>query len=160
MLKWVVRICIAISATGVVSASNAQTACPQNSAANLIADLQGGTVKAQFLSPSVWQNILYQSGGSGYFPQLAQLGPIIGISNIGYQPLPNGQVCGFLVQFNNAQMVWQIAFAFGLVQGVNFNTVGSPGPTGGTTPSPPQPPTRSDPVPDPGDSCKLYPNLC
>ncbi|WFU89007.1 hypothetical protein QA644_08180 [Rhizobium sp. CC1099] len=162
------RLCFAFTTmfAGFTSTTLAQMPCNPQPAVNLITDMQNGTVKYQFVSPFVYQTLMAQSNGSGFFPQLAQLGPIANVVPIGRQPLPYGLVCGFQVQFvSGAQMVWQIAEAFNQIQGINFNTVQAgptpTRPTGGTTPPPINRPTSTDPVPnDPSEGCRLYPTLC
>jgi hypothetical protein len=147
----------------------AQT-CTEASMRSLINDLQTGNVKWAFLSPMLANAIMAQTGGTGRYAQLAQLGPPVSVQVIGGRPLQYGGVCVFRTQFPAATLDWQTATGFGLVQAVSFqySGPGSTTPTGGPPPPVPQgggggsstPPKTVGSVPSTTEACQLYPNLC
>lgn len=91
-------------------------------------------------------------------------------------------MCGFATQFAGVNLVWQVAYgADNLIYGLDYTPasasapgpgprpgpragagampIPAPGPTGGTTPTLPEP--GSSPVPrSREEGCELYPNLC
>lgn len=144
----------------------------------LINDLQRGREKWPFLSPPLAQAIMAQTGGTGQYSQLAQLGNPVSVQVIGGQPLPNGWVCVYRTQFQTAALDWQVASGMNLLQAVSFQPSPVSGipvtPPPGVPSMPPSPPSVPIPSgggggttsPNPGsvpsttEACKLYPNLC
>jgi hypothetical protein len=151
----------AVALLGATPAAHAQGPCNEASLRAFIRDLQTGQLKWSALSPQLAQTIQVQTGGTGRYEQLAQLGEPASVSLVGTQPLPQGIVCGY-------RTVFPAAYGSGLLQAAFFRFADS----GGSTPdaTPPQPtggggstkqPTPGEPVPSgTSEACKLYPNLC
>jgi hypothetical protein len=155
--------------------------CTSVNLRGLIRDLQTGHVNWPLLGPALRRAIVTQTGGTGRYVQLAQLGHPVSIELLGGRRLRNGIVCGYRTRFAAATLEWQIAFGFRIIQAMFFRYsgpgVGMPRPTPrGPDRDPPAPtapepssgggggsgtPPAGEPVPSgTDDACKLYPNLC
>lgn len=129
---------------------------------SVIQQLQTGTPNPNWYGPQLWGTIFNQTGGSGVYPQLANLGGVQNINIITSQALPQGDIFNMVAQHQNGQSIWFIGIGrfSNRIEYANFN-IGTtppsnpiPNPTPNPTPTPTPPPT-----PD-GTACQLYPDLC
>ncbi len=126
-----------------------------------------------WFGPQLFQTVHAQTGGSGIYPPLRQLGPVVGMHVTGQQPFPAGPVYAVQVQHQGGVTNWFIGISqlTSRIEYLNFEISGTgPGPT---APPPdvsrgPQPnPTPgggggTPPQPTPGgsDGCRLFPSMC
>jgi hypothetical protein len=147
----------------------AQSLCPESAVKQMIYDLQTGQLHTAFIAPQLLNAIMVQTGGTGKYIPLAQLGAPMSVQVIGMQPLPYGVVCGFRTQFHAVTLDWQMALQGPILVGLFFRNASGqsvPNPTppihgGGTGSGGSTTPQPSKPVPsDSTEGCKLYPELC
>jgi hypothetical protein len=152
----------------------AQSQNPSTTMANVINNLQRGGMNWSKFYPGVYNVIYAQTNGSGVYPQLTQLGPILSVVQLSGFQLPQGYFYYFRSFFGAGSVDWQIAADNGgnILQ-LAFEPSGQsyeppsppisshPAPTSAPTPAPvdtggtpPVSPTTQD------DACKLYPSLC
>jgi hypothetical protein len=117
----------------------------------------------QSLSPQLYQQVFFQTQGSGCYLQIQQAGPIQNISLIGSQEFPVGRLFQLRVSHPNTTVDWfmGVNYVTGRIDYLNFQNLasGSPAPTIATGPKPdggpsPPPPTAST------DGCDIYPAMC
>lgn len=126
----------------------------------------------QILGVQLFQMISMQTGGSGCYPQLQQLGSPTNFQVTGQQQLPAGPVYAVRVQHQTNQATdWYIGISqhTGKVEYLNFQITPSsaPPPRVGTgpAPNPPSasggsPPSTQPPTAASSDGCRLYPAMC
>lgn len=140
---------------------------PRQILASVIQQLQTGTPNPGWYGPQVWGVIAAQTGNSGYYPQLASLGPVSSVNLVSSQGLPGGAIFQMVANHQYGHSAWFIGIGnlSNRIEYANFNVGNSlpsnpvPNPTPSPTPTPtptPTPPTTGSP----DDSCSLYPNLC
>jgi hypothetical protein len=158
----------ALLVAGVLQA-NAQQFDPRQVLATLILELQTGTPNPGLIGPQLWQAIAKQTGNSGVYQPLQQLGQVTGINIVQQIPLPYGAGFVMTAQHQNGQSSWQFAISqmSGKVEYAGFSVQqnGGTGPInppigggGGTTP-PPDPNPNPKPI-STGDACTKFPDLC
>jgi hypothetical protein len=124
----------------------------------------------QMLGQQVFQAVEAQTQGRGCYPQLQQIGPVVGMQITGHQQFPVGPLFSVRVQHQSGVATdWFIGMnlytnrveylTFQASQGgappPDIVTGPRPGPDGGGSPRPsPPPPGASD------DGCALYPAMC
>lgn len=135
----------------------------------VIRQLQTGNPNPTWYGPQLWQVIAMQTGNSGIYPQLAQLGVVSTIDITQQQQLPQGVIYSMTAHHQGGTSSWN----FGIntftnrIEYANFN-IGQPLPLPSVpgNPQPPNPTTPldpSDPKPAPGpgsSSCQKFPDLC
>lgn len=138
---------------------------PRPILAAVVQQLQTGSPNSGWYGPVLWSTIAAQTGGSGYYPSLAALGPVTTIDVVGSQALPYGAIFQLVAHHNSgASSSWfmGIGAASNRIEYMNFNIGASlpsqpiPNPTPTPTPNPPTPTTPSSS----GGACSLYPDLC
>src|SRR5262249_9711287 len=134
---------------------------PRQILAGMIAQLQTGTPNPMWYGPQLWQTIAMQTGGSGIYPPLAQLGPVQNVTITQQQQLPQGWLVAMTARHSNGQSTWLIGIGSmsNRIEYANFNVGPSatPFPLPNPNPSPsPQPSPLPNPNPSPSDSaaCK------
>ena len=139
---------------------------PRQVLMGMIHQLQTGTPNPTWYGMELWQTIAMQTGNTGVYNQLSQLGPVQNVGVIGQQPLPFGFLYAMTAQHQHGQSTWifglssmsnRIEYAYFEV-GQHAQQSPFPFPT-----PPPNPPTdsRTSPVPsDTSEACKKFPNLC
>lgn len=143
---------------------NEAKADPRNILASMIQQLQTGTPNPTWYGPQLWQTIAMQTGGSGYYPALAALGPVTNINVVSSQGLPGGAIFNLIATHQAGQSTWfmGIGTMSNRIEYANFNVGSSlppqqiPNPTSTPTPNP-APPTNPG---SSGGACSLYPDLC
>lgn len=141
--------------------------------AALIQQMQTGTPNAGLIGQQLWFTISQQTGGTGYYPQLAQLGPVTGIQIQQQMMLPQGPVFAMTAQHQNGYSTWQLGFSHltGKIEYASVTSLGNGGGGGGGAPTTPPPNPLPDSGPDSGDNgggagggtsaaCQKFPNLC
>src|SRR5437773_2963155 len=145
--------------------------------AGMIYQVSTGTENPNWYSPQLYQTIAIQTGNSGVYPQLRQLGTVQNVIVNQWLALPGGVVYSMTARHQFGVSFWE--FGVGTftnrIEYANFN-IGSaavpiplPGqPSSGqptiVTPSVGEPPTQQQPKPAPTqgqtDACKTFPSLC
>jgi hypothetical protein len=153
-----------------LSASYAQSLDPRPYLLNFIRQMQTGTPSQGLIGPALWNLIAQQTGGSGYYPVLAALGPVTEIAVQQQVDLPQGTV--FAMTSRHAQGICGWHIGIGSMTGkIEYSSffVGSsppalpagpsPAPSPGQPPGPTPQPTPSKPPSD-TPACQKYPDLC
>jgi hypothetical protein len=140
----------------------------------VIQQLQTGTPNWTWYGPQLWQTIAMQTGNSGIYPQLAQLGQVTNVVLNGQSQLPAGPVYSLVVQHQQGVSTWLLGISLytNRIEYANFNIGSTPqqlpppplplpqtdAPTPGSVPNPPSsaPPQTSGT----SEACKRFPNLC
>jgi hypothetical protein len=138
------------------SASQAQND-PRMVLQAVIQQLQTGTPNPMWYGQELWGLISQQTGNSGIYPQLQQLGTVKSVTIDGSIQLPSGPVYAMTAQHQNGNSFWNIGISTysNRIEYANFSIESSmPLPDPGRSPSPaPTPGTDSD-------ACRQFPNLC
>jgi len=146
-----------------VQTSSAQQFDPRQVLALLIHQLQTGTPNPGLIGPQLWQTIAMQTGNSGVYVPLQQLGQVTGINVVQQIPLPFGVGFVMTAQHQNGQSNWQFAISqmSGKIEYAGFNVqqVGSGGDSGTSGGSGGTSDGGSDPIP-PSQACDQFPDLC
>lgn len=157
---------VALLEFGVLHEATAQ-GDPRQILAGMISQLQTGTPNPMWYGAQLWQTIAMQTGNSGIYPQLAQLGPVQDVVVTQQQQFPQGWLYAMTAQHSNGQSTWQVGVSniSNRIEYSNFNigTTSKPFPLPNPNPSPsPQPDPTPSPAPLPSGSgaCKKFPNLC
>lgn len=150
---------------------------PRAVLAEMIRQAQTGTMNPYWYGPQLWQTIAAQTGNTGIYPQLVQLGPVQNIFVTQQLQLPQGQLFAMTAQHLQGQSRW----IFGVsnfsnrIEYANFNVshTAAPPPLPAPFPSPtPIPasdpedgssdssPPSSSTEPENSEACKKFPNLC
>lgn len=179
ILKGSIRFLIAVVLACLLQAPATRTASaqadPRQILMAVIQQLQTGTPNITWYGPQLWQTIAMQTGNSGVYPQLVQLGQVTNVVVSGQTQLPAGPVYSLVAQHLNGVSTWQLGISLytNRIEYANFN-VGNPAPqplpaqpvplprtaapTPGSAPNPPsEPPT---PVDKASEACRKFPNLC
>ena len=151
----------------VIHKANAQVD-PRQILAGMISQLQTGTPNPMWYGAQLWQTISLQTGYTGVYPQLVQLGPVQNVVVTQQQPLPQGWLFAMTAQHSNGQSTWQIGISSmsNRIEYANFNVGWSPTPfplptNPAPSPSPePGPTPRPDPSARDSEACRKFPNLC
>lgn len=143
---------------------------PRQLLSAMIAQLQTGALNPQWYGQQLWQMIALQTGGTGIYQPLVQLGPVQNVVVTQQQQLPQGSLFAMTAQHSLGQSTWifGVSSITNRIEYANFNVGPSatpfPLPTPTPTPSPsPQPIPAPTPSPSPGsesEACKKFPNLC
>jgi hypothetical protein len=151
---------------------------PEQAMAQIAVALQTGTVNWSRFYPNVSQAIAAQTGNTGQYLVLAQLGPLQNVIRLNGVQLPLGFFYTFRVFFQAGTADFQVAADYpGNVLQLSFTVNPAPVyqpqpyPTPYPGPSAPQPqptPTPSTPLGTPpttvpqttADGCQQYPQLC
>jgi len=151
----------------------------QNVLVQVILQLQTGTPNPQWYGSQLWQTIAAQTGNTGIYPALQQLGPVKGTTLVQQTALPTGVLYLLIAQHQNGASTWILGISsltnrieYGnFVYGSNSQALpyefpgGSP--TSPTSPSlsprssqPNPPPNSPPPQTSTSEACKKFPNLC
>ncbi len=145
--------------------TNAQTD-PRQILQGVIIQLQTGTPNSMWYGAQLWQTIAMQTGNSGVYPQLVQLGQVTNITVTQQQQMPQGMLYAMTVQHMNGQSTWSfgISSLSNRIEYANFNVGASTQPLPSPAPSPSPKPQPTPPAGTPADgtsqACKKFPNLC
>jgi hypothetical protein len=179
-VKKVRRILVAAAVAGYLSAGavGAQ-ADPRQILGAMIYQVSTGTPNPNWYGAQLWQTIALQTGNTGIYPQLRQLGVVQNVTLTQWVPLPAGILYAMTVQHAFGQSYWvmgigtftnRIEYASFTAGPASTPYVLPSAPT--TAPSEPAPvapvgtapPANPAPKPQPKDSqseaCKKFPNLC
>ncbi|UPJ63083.1 hypothetical protein [Bradyrhizobium sp. 191] len=147
---------------------------PRQILAAVIQQLQTGTPNPAWYGPQLWQTIAMQTGNSGIYPQLVQLGQVTNIVLNGQSQLPAGPVYSLAAQHQQGVSTWLLGISLytNRIEYANFNIGSAPqqlpaqplpipqtgAPTPGSVPNPPSsaPPQTSGT----SEACRRFPNLC
>ena len=167
---------LAVFLWGVGSSPGLAQANPQQILAAVIQQLQTGTPNPTWYGPQLWQTIAMQTGNTGVYPPLVQLGQVTNVVVNQQVQLPAGPVYSMTVQHANGTSTWQLGISnqTNRIEYANFNIGAAAQPLPGpATPTPlprtPAPvpgttPTTTGTPPPPGDptsqACQKFPNLC
>ncbi len=145
------------------------------------ASQQGGPGVASVYGQQLLQLIYQQTGGTGVYMPLVQLGQIVNIFIGGVNHLPNGTFISCRVMHVNGYSDWQIGFSAysQRIENSTFMPYWTAGqtlppqqppspkqPTGPAASVPPiqqqtgKPPTPQPVAPSQSEACKKFPNLC
>ncbi|TFW33154.1 hypothetical protein [Massilia horti] len=173
--RFIFFVLFSLISLAVFQRASAQTD-PRLVLAEMIRQSQTGTMNPYWYGPQLWQTIASQTGNTGIYPQLVQLGPVQNIFVTQQLQLPQGQLFAMTVQHLKGQSKW----IFGIsnfsnrIEYANFNVsqtaappplpapfpsptpIPAPGP--GTSPGSSTPPSSTEPKDS--EACKKFPNLC
>ncbi len=142
----------------------------------VIQQLSSGTPNPTWYGPQLWATIAAQTGGSGFYPQLAAAGVPTNIVVLQQQQMPQGVI--FRMQSQHASgtgFEWLLGLNhFGnRIEYMNSNPLQANLPGPGPNPNPPPNPNPAPlpnpaPVPNPGrttippsgSACDRFPGLC
>ena len=133
---------LAILAAG--TGARAQQPDARQILAGAIYQLQTGTPNPTWYGQQLWQLIAYQTGNTGVYPQLAQLGPVQNITVTGQIQLPAGIVFAMTAQHVGGMSYWEFGIG-SLTNRIEYAAFVT-GP--GTTPSETPPPQTGKEGPD------------
>lgn len=126
----------------------AQQYDPRQVLAAVINQLQTGTPNPTWYGAELWQTIAMQTGNTGIYPQLIQIGPVQNVCILQQQNLPQGQLYNLLAEHLYGQTIWLVGIGSmsGRIEYASFNgAYGANGLgiscSGATTPQQPQLPT-------------------
>lgn len=127
---------------------------------DVIKQLQTGTPNQTFYGGQLWQTIVTQTGNTGVFPQLRNLGDVEEITVTMALPLPQGVVSKMTAQHKKGQSIWEMAISSmtNRIEDASFvvnNSHNTPPPMPKKTPG-----SDSGSRDDVSTACKMYPNLC
>ncbi|MGX1317492.1 hypothetical protein AB7M17_000945 [Bradyrhizobium sp. USDA 377] len=179
ILKGSIRFLIAAALACLLQAPVTRTASaqadPRQILGAVILQLQTGTPNPTWYGPQLWQTIAMQTGNSGVYPQLVQLGQVTNVVVSGQTQLPAGPVYSMVAQHQQGYSTWLLGISLytNRIEYANFN-LGSSTPqslpaqpvplpqTSAPTPgSAPNPPTNPPPPVDrASEACRKFPNLC
>jgi hypothetical protein len=143
----------------------------------MIYQVSTGQVNPNWYSPQLYQTIAVQTGNSGIYPALRQLGTVQNIRVNQWMALPGGMVYSMTAQHQFGVSFWEFGIGSftNRIEYASFNigpTAGpiqlpgqpSSGEPTGPTPDVGKPPTKPQPKPPPNpgqsDACKKFPSLC
>lgn len=145
---------------------------PRTTLMQMILQLQTGTPNPGWYGVDLWQTMAMQTGNSGVYPILVQLGPVQQVTVTGQMPLPTGQLYTLTAHHQNGVSTWTIGISSltRRIEYANFNVGGAPSalPYPQTPPDPgpfarPVNPPPNNPPPvssDTSEACRKFPNLC
>jgi hypothetical protein len=150
---------------------------PRQVLSEMIRQLQVGTPNPAWYGRDLWQTIAYQTGNTGVYNQLVQLGPVNNITLAAQVPLPTGMLYGMIVRHQNGVSTWVIGISTvsNRIENANFQIGGTPMPLPSPAPVPrppssdalpmptparPNPPPNPTPGPATSEACQRFPNLC
>lgn len=141
---------------------------PRQVLAGMITQVQTGALNPQWYGQQLWQMIALQTGNTGIYQPLVQLGPVLNVVVTQQQQLPQGSLFAMTAQHSFGQSTWILGVSSitNRIEYANFNVGTSTTPFPLPTPSPspnPQPNPAPTPSPSPGSesqACKKFPNLC
>lgn len=138
---------------------------PQSVVTQVIQQLQTGTPNPQWYGAAVWQAVALQTGNTGLYVPLLQLGPVTSTTVTQRIPLPTGMLYAITVQHQSGMSSWVIGISTVTrrIEYLHFDLGGAPQNLPSNTPSavPSQPNPPSNPAPpQPSPACQKFPNLC
>jgi hypothetical protein len=150
-------ILVILSAGSIVQA---QQSDPRQILNGMISQVQTGKPNPSWYGVELWQTIAYQTGNTGVYPQLAQLGPVRDITINQELPLPIGVLWAMTAQHTRGTSYWEFGIStltnrieyFSFRTAPGLNELPAPLPEPEPAPSP-RPNTASD-------ACRKFPNLC
>lgn len=176
-----VAILVLLSAGSIVQA---QQSDPRQILNGMIYQVQTGSPNPNWYGVELWQLIAYQTGNTGVYPQLAQLGPVRDITINQQLPLPIGVIYAMTAQHTRGTSYWEFGIST-LTNRIEYASfVATPGTTESLLPGPspgPGSPRAGGQSEDPGwdrgsgsgsgsgsrgsgssnpDACRKFPNLC
>jgi hypothetical protein len=147
----------------------------------VILQLQTGNPDPSWYGAELWQTIALQTGNTGVYPWLAQLGPVQNVYLNSQEPLPTGELYLLTAQHQNGTSNWILGIST-MTGRIEYATAAmgasaqslpnpqpqpepslQPQPEPALQPQPsPNPPPNTAPAPaaDTSDACKKFPNLC
>jgi hypothetical protein len=135
----------------------------EQTVAIFIQQLQTGSENPNLIGQQLWYVISSQTGNTGIYPPLYQLGPITNITVDQQQQFPQGVLFNVTARHQNGQSNWRIGISSltNKIEYANFTLGGAPPPPLPPTPPNPNPPSPSpSPTPPPSSACQKYPDLC
>lgn len=160
-------IVLLFAVLGLASSQAVHAQDPRQILATMIQQAQTGTPNPYLYGVQLWHTMAAQTGNTGIYPQLVQLGPVQNIVITQQQQLPQGWLFAMTAQHMNGQSVWLIGLSSitQRIEYANFNVGATPPPLPLPEPAPRStPPSGSTPSsgPEPEDSeaCRKFPNLC
>ena len=147
---------------------------PRQILAAVILQLQTGTPNPTWYGIELWQTIALQTNNSGFYVQLAQLGPVTNVVVNGQTQLPAGPVYSMVAQHQGGVSTWLLGISLytNRIEYANFSIgavpqqlppqpVPLPQTSAPTPGSAPHPPTDSPPpASSASEACRKFPNLC
>lgn len=144
---------------------------PRRVLAAVILQVQTGTPNPAWYGMELWQTIAAQTGGTGVYPQLRQLGVVRDVRVTQQQALPQGWLYAMTATHEHGQSTWMLGISniTSRIEYASFNVGVASVPLPGPAPAPPSTPGPAPgpaPGPTPGPSkdgseaCKKFPNLC
>lgn len=142
--------------------------------ASVVQQLQTGALNPNWYGQQLWMVIAQQTGGTGRYMPLTQLGPVTNVSLTGQIQLPAGPVYAVTVQHQFGVSNWQLGISSytNRIEYGYFTLGGAaqplpPQPTPAPPQPTPQPGAQPTPPPNPGPkadptsaACQKFPNLC
>jgi hypothetical protein len=150
----------------------------------VILQLQTGNPNPSWYGAQLWQTIALQTGNTGVYPWLVQLGVVQNVTLLQQEPLPSGMLYLLTAQHQNGTSNWILGIST-LTGRIEYATA-EMGASGQSLPNPQAPPQLQpqtqtqpqlqpsqqplpsdnpppNPAPAPSDNseaCKKFPNLC
>lgn len=149
---------------------------PRQILRGMIAQVQTGSPNPAWYGAELWQTIALQTGYTGIYPQLTQLGPVRDVTINEQLPLPIGVIYAMTARHARGTSYWEfgISTLTNRIEYASFRA--DPGAVGAVS-TPPPPSSWPDEGSDRGtgsrgeppsggktasttDACRKFPNLC
>jgi hypothetical protein len=163
LIGWLVAMSASVPATAIGQND------PRQILRSVIQQVQTGTLNPGWYGLQLWQIIAYQTGGSGVYPQLVQLGTVSDVTITAQLPLPTGMVYAMSVRHAHGQSYWEFGIS-SLTNRIEYASfLAGPGSGPISIPGADEPPQEPKPLPRPvppanpggkSEACKKFPNLC
>jgi hypothetical protein len=158
---WKVVVCALVVASSSVCA---QQYDPRQVLSEFVREVQTGTPNAGLIGMALWQTIALQTGGTGFYPELAALGPVTNVVVNQQLPMEQGMVYALIATHQQGASAWNLGISYitGKIEYATFTINAQP------TPLPPPLPPVHDPggtqrteLPGQGSpACQKFPDLC
>jgi hypothetical protein len=106
-----VRVKIAVVALVVAGSAVQAQSDPRQILSGMIQQVQTGRPNPNWYGAELWQLIAYQTGNTGVYPQLAQLGPVRDIAINQQLPLPIGVIYAMTAQHARGRSYWEFGIS-------------------------------------------------
>jgi hypothetical protein len=178
-------LCAILLAAGIAAGAPSVRAQsdPRQILAGMIYQVSTGTPNPNWYGQQLWQTIALQTGNTGVYLQLRQLGTVSNVVVTQSAALPGGVLYAMTAQHAFGISYWVMgigsltnrieyaSFAAGpgsspyMLPGASGTTTGNGSPQPSTAPSigadpPEQPAPKPKPTPSQSEACKKFPNLC
>lgn len=133
----------------------ASNGSPDKVLLELIAQVQTGTPDASLIGPQLWQIIAAQTGNSGIYPLLVQLGRVKSVDVIAQRDLPAGPIYSLKATHTGGESHWLLGIS-NVSRKIEYASFGVNSPSAPILPPQPDPTKPSST----SKACLQFPNLC